>query len=194
MNRAIPVTIVAIFFVSSVGCASFRAGKLPRDVVLPPASAKAKKSIALLVSGQYVDNGREMGPQFLMKDWRNAALDVYRGSDWFSEVKEGDEADLQAELTYRHSVEIRSWLVLLSWLTSFLVPAGWTEELSLRTVFKDSAGTVLGTFERSELLNIRTQTLLIFAYPFMDPGSIRKRTERDLSRATLADARRAGII
>ena len=178
------------------GCASFRAGQLSPVSQWPPSPAPSKRSISVVLSGKAIVNGanQEVNSQFLSV-WREQTVKAYQDSGLFSEVGGGlGSSDLRAEVQILDRGEPNQALAFLSGLTMTIIPVKATDELIVKTAFKDRDGNTLGTFEKSESVATWIQLFMVFAMPGNFPGSVVKQTLYDLNRATISEARAKNVL
>ena len=178
------------------GCAQFREGNLPPISSWPPESRAEKKSISIIVSGEAIVNGVEHEANSnMVEKWRAQTVKAYRDSALFSEVHAGfKESDLQAQVKIVDQGEFSIGMAILTGLTLYLIPNSATDEVIVKTTFKDHEGKTLGSFTKSEALTFWQQLFLIFAMPFHSPATVTEETLYDLSRATIIEANSQDFI
>ena len=172
------------------GCASFRAGLLAPTTDWPPPAAAKKKSISVAVSGTAVISGKATdAPQQMIDLWRQRTWAAYEESGLFSDVRTGLEAtDLRAEIRIEDRGDPNIALAVLCGLTMTLIPVKASDELTMRTVYKDAEGNTLASIEKAETVNTWIQMFLVFVMPAKFPSGVVKGVLTDLNRATISAA------
>jgi hypothetical protein len=130
----------------------------------------------------------------MIPKWRESILAECRGSGLFSSVADGGDADRRIEVHVVDRGEASMPLAFICGFTFFIVPCEATGQVAFETVVKDRSGTTLGSYKKAESYSMWMEILLVFVMPFNYPGTELKAIFQDLTRATLADARAAGIF
>jgi hypothetical protein len=194
MKKVSSVACVALA-VMCAGCASFRAGQLGPLKEWPPPAA-TRKSISVAVSGSAVISGKTTdAPAQFIDVWRQRTWAAYQDSNLFSDVRTGLEpTDLHADVHLEDRGDPNIALAVLCGLTMTLVPVKASDELTMRTTFKDADGNVLATIEKKETINTWIELFLVFVMPGHFPTGVVKSTLTDLNRATLQAAHEQSIF
>jgi len=188
------VTLLLVLVTSvSVGCTTFRSGRLAPISEWPPAGAVPKKSISLLLTGEMRDESgqRQSFSPRVLRTWRGHVLRAYQESGLFSQVDAAVEnADLRAEA----KVEKRPRDVIPFCALGLVYPCIQSAGLTLSTTVRNRDGDILGVFAHSETLTTWWEPVLILTMPFAYPGVVEGRALYDLSRATIVEARQHGAF
>jgi hypothetical protein len=195
-KRELRWSALAVAIVLCGGCASFRAGHVEPVMNWPPAAPAKKKSISVAVSCSAVLSGKPTdAPQQVIDLYRQRTWAAYEESGQFSDVRTGLEpTDLRAEVRIEDRGDPHTALAVLSGLTMTLIPAKASDELTMRTTFKDAEGNTLATIEKSETINTWIQMFLVFVMPAKFPTGVVKGTISDLNRATIDAAHAQNIF
>jgi len=192
---------MVVMALAATGCLAYRGGRLPEGGVDEAAAAvapsDARKSIAVLIRINHSVNGKPVDlPDYIRDAWLAATLDAYRSSGLFSEVKRGSgsDTDLQAVVRIESEVIGSPAFSYLSAMSGLILPSRSRDRLSVRTIYSDGAGAVLGSYRSREVVTTWFQLLLLPAAPFASRNRVVQSTIRDLSIATNDRAHRRGIL
>lgn len=193
ISRAVVVIIASIVL---SGCAAFRSGEAKPLEPWSAPTQRGSQSISLVITGEAVVNGAlQDAPQRMIQAWQEEAKRAYEDSGVFSYVQVGaGDTDLRAEVHIVDRGEASMGLAMLSGLTLMLLPANGYDELTVSVTFKDRAGTPIGTYEKKERITFWIELFLVFVTPFKSPNSVARATLYDLNRATIDQARTAGML
>lgn len=196
--RAIILALV-LAFVTLPGCMMVREGNLKPPVQWPlQTGSQAKKSLSLNVVSPSQSPQRPVSSATL-EQYRDAAIKVYAESGAFSSVTAGagSVSDVNADITVvEDEGENSSFLpAFFSILTFTIIPGYVSENLEVRTVYRDRAQKVLGTFEKHERTKHWVEFFLLFAMPFIDgPEAVTTSVLSDLHRSTIDEAHGKGLF
>ena len=195
MGNKVSVWITLCAALASSACAAFRGGELG-EVGQLQAAGDAKKSVAVVLTASTHINGKaqDANAQFIQK-WTEVALKTYGDSGLFASVTPGlADADVRAEISLDDSGNASLPLAFLTGLTLYVIPAKATDNFTLKTVFKDRAGRVLGSYEKRESVTLWLHLFMLPVFPFKSPGAVGPAALRDLNQATLLAAQHDGLI
>jgi hypothetical protein len=114
---------------------------------------------AATVSFEYTFNGSQLeGAAVLLDKFAEQTMSIYVESGLFSEVRRGGgSADIMADVKIVRAEEGSVGMAVLTGLTLYLVPSKSTVTTTVKTSFRDVDGNTLGTFEKSEAVNVWQQ-------------------------------------
>ncbi len=196
------ISFLLIFsFISS--CAGWRVEKsrpvneFPTDLALK--GDDKKPNISLKIKKYEFYDNEELDKEESSETERKKAYalieEAYKKSGYVNLVSEDSpsrEMSVEIELVRKNNTSMK--LAVLSAITLFLVPRRSGEEITLTTRFFNKKGELVGMVEKVDEVVTWWQTLMIFASPFMYPGSAKKETLIDLNRATLIEAKSDGYF
>jgi hypothetical protein len=194
MQRWLAVVWICAVAGSLAGCAMFRDGGPSPVEHWPLAPAAAPVTASVTVTGESFVNGSPSDSAAMIPKWRESILAECRGSGLFSSVADGGDADRRIEVHVVDRGEASMPLAFICGLTFLIVPCEATGQIAFETVVRDRSGATLGSYKKSESYSMWIEILLVFVMPFNYPGTEFNALFQDLTRATLADARAAGVF
>ncbi len=177
---------IALAMLIHLGCsAGFRRGDLG-EIEKWPLAAASQPAITVEITGLKAGS------------WRAAEiLRAFREAGAFSAVNVGQGDDLHATVTVdkkRTRVRPIGPYLTFQMLTLWLIPQKYDrEEFALTMVFRKGAKTH-APITKSEIVEQWDHLFLIFLAPFQGPIYVLKRAYYDVARASLAEARAAGVF
>lgn len=182
------------------GCMMVREGSVKPTAKWPlQVGQEAKKSLSLNVTVQsQVPQQRSLGSAAIER-YRDVAIKVYSDSGVFSSVTAGagSSSDVNADIAViEDDGEESSFLpAFFSVLTFTIIPGYVSEDVKVRTVYRDRGQKVLGTFEKQERMKHWVQFFLLFAMPFLDgPEDVTMSALADFHRVTIEEAHGKGLF
>ena len=194
-------TILALVlaFVTLPGCMMVRDGSVKPPSQWPlQTSSQGKKSLSLNVVRESRAPQQSISSTTI-EQYRDVAIKAYGESGLFSSVTAGagSLSDVNADITViEDDGENSSFLpAFFSILTFTIIPGYVSEDLVVRTVYRDQTQKVFGTFERHERMKHWVEFFLLFAMPFIDgPEAVTTSVLSDFHRSTIEEAHGKGLF
>ncbi|HEX6532854.1 MAG TPA: hypothetical protein VF019_09525 [Nitrospira sp.] len=180
-------------------CIAVRGDDIKIDSKWPLEGVIATKSVSLSVTGNF-SSGTSTEPTNprAMQLIEGQAQKAYMDSALFSQVSLAKEqSDLKAEVrvTEEGSKALAGISGFISGFSMGLIPGYVHATLTMETVFKNQAGSEIGSIKKSESVSLWIQLFLVLAMPFKDnPNHVIRDIYYDLNRATLDQALKDGFL
>ena len=192
LSRWTAVLIAAV----AASCASFRSDERALAGEAPRVDRAASRSIEIVLVASRIENGTSHAvPVARLAQMTELSLSAYQQTGLFSRVSGViDGADLRAEISLRIEEQFVPLLVAMSGATLSAIPSWSTNRFTVRTVFKDREGRVLGTYEENAQVTLWIHALLLPLTPFLFPAEVERGVQADLHSFVIREALRDGVL
>ncbi|MCI8212200.1 hypothetical protein AUC61_21960 [Pseudomonas sp. S25] len=179
---------------SLTGCLSYSHHDLAqvKQWPLTAPAADAKPSVYVRLNGEYLLNDRPRAGGVDTARWEKILVDSYSASGAVASATAAKtQSDIYVSATLTNHEKGIMPLAFISGFTFTLIPATFDNTLTLKTVYKDRDGKVLGQVEKSETITTWIQLVLIFAAPF---NASLDDTIKHLSQSSIEEAVRLKLL
>lgn len=179
---------------SLTGCLSYSHHDLAQVQQWPltAPAAEAKPSVYVRLNGEYLLNGSPRAGGVDVARWEKILVDSYAASGAVaSATVTKAQSDVYVYATLTNHEKGSMPLAFISGFTFGIIPTTFDNKLTLKTVYKDRDGKVLGQVEKSETITTWIQLVLIFATPF---NASLDDTIKDLSQSSIEEAVRLKLL
>jgi hypothetical protein len=179
---------------SLTGCLSYTHHDLAQVQQWPltAPAAEAKPSVYVRLNGEYLLNNRPRAGGVDTARWEKILVDSYTASGAVASATAAKaQSDVYVIATLTNHEKGSMPLAFISGFTFALIPTTFDNTLTLKTVYKDRDGKVLGQVEKSETITTWIQLVLIFATPF---NASLDDTIKHLSQSSIEEAVRLKLL
>lgn len=194
MTCCVLFVLLVTLSLSLTGCLSYSHHDLapvPQWPLSAPA-ADAKPSVYVRLNGEYLFNDRPRAGGIDVARWEKILVDSYTASGAVASVTTAKtQSDVYVYATLVNHEKGSMPLAYISGFTFGVIPTTFDNTLTLKTVYKDRDGKVLGQVEKSETVTTWIQLVLIFAMPF---NASLDDTIKHLSQSSIEEALRRDLL